>query len=73
MVVILQALGFKTYQNIEDRNMQLVGIDGAHPVWIGAPCNALTLLCFLPCLLSRFRETGKQNCGLCRWAYLLFM
>jgi exosortase family protein XrtF len=57
----LKALGFNTYQSYEDKDMQLVGVDGAHPVWIGAPCNALTLFMFFTLFIMAFPGSIKKK------------
>ncbi|MGZ3902818.1 MAG: hypothetical protein ACXVC6_03935, partial [Bacteroidia bacterium] len=43
---LLSAIGYTTYTNTVDVDFQFLGIDGAHPVWVGSPCNALTLFAF---------------------------
>lgn len=57
----LKLLGFTVYQSIEDSNMQLIGVDGAHPVWIGAPCNALTLFMFFALFVIAFPGDIKKK------------
>ena len=34
---LLNFLCFKTYKVLQDRDMQVIGIDGANGVWIGSP------------------------------------
>jgi exosortase family protein XrtF len=51
---LLKLFGFKTYQEQEDWDMQLIGIDGAHPVWIGNACNAMTLFAFFTFFVIAF-------------------
>lgn len=58
---LLNLLGYTTYRAIEEDNMQLLGIDGAHPIWIGAPCNALTLFAFFTLFVIAFPGNGKQK------------
>jgi exosortase family protein XrtF len=41
--VLLRALGYKTFVVLQDRDLQVLGIDGSNGVWIGSNCNALTL------------------------------
>ncbi len=57
----LKLVGFTVYQSVEDSNMQLIGIDGAHPVWIGAPCNALTLFMFFALFVVAFQGNIKRK------------
>ncbi|MHB8261166.1 MAG: exosortase X [Bacteroidia bacterium] len=58
---VLKLFGFSVYQSIEDSNMQLIGIDGAHPVWIGSPCNALTLFMFFALFVIAFPGSIKRK------------
>ena len=58
---VLKLLGFTVYQSVEDTNMQLVGIDGAHPIWIGSPCNALTLFMFFALFVIAFPGSVKKK------------
>ena len=57
---ILKLFGFTIYTSVED-NMQLIGIDGAHPVWIGRPCNALTLFMFFALFVIAFPGNVKRK------------
>ena len=58
---ILKLFGFSVYQTIEDRNLQLIGIDGSHPIWIGSPCNALTLFLFFAMFIIAFPGSVKRK------------
>ena len=58
--LILNFFGFTVYTSIED-DMQLIGIDGAHPVWIGSPCNALTLFMFFTLFVIAFPGSIKRK------------
>jgi len=58
---ILRLFGYSTYQAQEDRDMQLIGIDGAHPVWIGGPCNAMTLFAFFALFVLAFPVNTKSK------------
>jgi exosortase family protein XrtF len=40
---VLHTLGFKTFKVLQDRDMQVIGIDGSNGVWVGSNCNAITL------------------------------
>lgn len=60
-VYILKLFGYTTYQNREDQDMQLMGIDGSHPVWIGSPCNALTLIAFFALFVIAFPGNNKNK------------
>jgi exosortase family protein XrtF len=58
---VLKLFGFTVYQSIEDKDMQLIGIDGAHPIWIGSPCNALTLFMFFALFVIAFPGSIKKK------------
>lgn len=58
---ILHLLGYQTYRNQEDLDMQIIGIDGAHPVWIGSPCNAMTLFAFFALFVIAFPSSFKSK------------
>ena len=40
---LLQQMGYATFKVLQDRDMQVIGIDGSNGVWIGSNCNAITL------------------------------
>jgi exosortase family protein XrtF len=58
---LLKLAGYTVYKSVEDSNMQLIGIDGAHPVWIGSPCNALTLFMFFALFVIAFPGSTKRK------------
>ena len=41
---ILELLGYKTFASKEINDFQVFGIDGSNGVWIGGPCNGITLM-----------------------------
>lgn len=41
---ILETLGYKTFASKEVNDFQVFGIDGSNGVWIGGPCNGITLM-----------------------------
>lgn len=41
---ILNVLGYKTFASKEVNDVQVFGIDGSNGVWIGGPCNGITLM-----------------------------
>lgn len=43
-VAIFQFFGYKTFASRETNDIQVFGIDGSHGVWIGGPCNGITLM-----------------------------
>jgi len=40
----LELFSHDVYYTIDDLNYQMVGIDGAHPVWIGGPCDGVAIM-----------------------------
>jgi len=40
---VLHWLGYKTFMVLQNRDMQVLGIDGSGGVWVGSNCNAITL------------------------------
>lgn len=41
--ILLKLFGYETFKVLDDREFQVIGIDGSNGVWIGAACNAMTL------------------------------
>ena len=41
---ILAKLGYKTFASRDINDIQVFGIDGSNGVWIGGPCNGITLM-----------------------------
>ncbi|HXB38899.1 MAG TPA: archaeosortase/exosortase family protein [Bacteroidia bacterium] len=58
---LLNLFGFTTYRAVEEDNMQLLGIDGGHPIWVGTPCNAMTLFAFFTLFIIAFPGNIKQK------------
>jgi len=40
---LLEKIGYNTFTVLQDRDYQVVGIDGSNGVWVGSNCNAITL------------------------------
>jgi len=40
---VLRLVGYKTFLVLQDRDFQVIGIDGSNGVWVGSNCNAITL------------------------------
>lgn len=40
---ILKTIGYTTFTVLQDRDYQIIGIDGSNGVWVGSNCNAITL------------------------------
>lgn len=41
---ILEQFGYTTFASRDVNDMQVMGIDGSNGVWIGGPCNGITLM-----------------------------
>jgi len=41
--LILKILGYTTFKVLQDRDFQVIGIDGSNGVWVGSNCNAISL------------------------------
>ena len=41
---VLELLGYKTFASKEVDDLQVFGVDGSNGVWIGGPCNGITLM-----------------------------
>jgi exosortase family protein XrtF len=41
---IFEVLGYKTFASKEVNDFQVFGVDGSNGVWIGGPCNGITLM-----------------------------
>lgn len=40
---IVHFLGYETFKSLQDRDLQVIGLDGGTGVWVGSNCNAITL------------------------------
>lgn len=49
------------YYSTVDIEFQMVGIDGAHPVWIGAPCNGLSIIALFIIFIIAFPGPVKHK------------
>jgi exosortase family protein XrtF len=58
---ILSLFNHRVYMSGSDAEMQMVGIDGAHPVWIGGPCNAVTLMALFSIFVISFPGKLKNK------------
>lgn len=62
---LIRALGYKTFKNIEDKEVQVLGIDGSTGVWVGSPCNAISLFILFAAFIIPFPGSHKQ-----KWWYI---
>jgi len=51
---ILNLFNHVTYVSTDDINIQMIGIDGAHPVWIGRPCNGISVMAIFSIFIAAF-------------------
>lgn len=40
----LELFSYKVYYVLDDLEHQMIGVDGAHPVWIGGPCDGVAIM-----------------------------
>ena len=50
----LELFSFKVYFTMEDLNYQMIGVDGAHPVWIGGPCDGVSVMAIFLIFVSAY-------------------
>lgn len=55
----LKLVGYKTFTILQDRDFQIVGIDGSNGVWVGSNCNAITLFTLFSVFIVAY--PGNQN------------
>ncbi|MCC6372121.1 MAG: archaeosortase/exosortase family protein [Bacteroidia bacterium] len=57
----LNSLGYKTFMVLQDRDMQVVGIDGSNGVWVGSNCNAITLFALFAVFILTYPGNQKNK------------
>lgn len=55
----VKLLGYKTFTVLQDRDYQVIGIDGSNGVWVGSNCNAITLFSLFSVFI--FAYPGNQK------------
>ena len=60
-VAFLGAFGYKTFESKEVDDFQVFGIDGSNGVWIGGPCNGLTLIFLFAVFVIAYPGPIKQK------------
>ncbi len=55
----IKLLGYKTFTVLQDRDYQVIGIDGSNGVWVGSNCNAITLFSLFSVFI--FAYPGHQK------------
>lgn len=59
--VVLNAIGYKTFKVLQDRDMQVIGIDGSNGVWVGSNCNAITLFALFAVFIIAYPGNQKNK------------
>jgi len=58
---LLKFIGYKTFKVLQDRDMQVIGIDGSNGVWIGSNCNAITLFTLFSVFVVAYPGSQKNK------------
>ncbi|MEZ4720822.1 MAG: archaeosortase/exosortase family protein [Flavobacteriales bacterium] len=58
---ILQSIGFSLISESEIASIRTIGIDGTHGIWIGDPCNGLTLFALFTGFILAFPGPWKKR------------
>lgn len=58
---VLKALGYTTFKVLQDRDMQVIGIDGSNGVWVGSNCNAITLFSLFAVFIVAYPGNQKAK------------
>jgi exosortase family protein XrtF len=59
-VWVLDVLGFETFQG-EHETIRTIGIQGTHGLWIGDPCNGLTLFALFSLFIVAYPGNWKRK------------
>jgi len=57
----LEAFSYKVYLVMDNLNFQMIGIDGAHPVWIGGPCDGVSIMAIFLIFISAYPGNQKHK------------
>jgi exosortase family protein XrtF len=57
----LESIGYKTFMILQDRDYQVIGIDGSNGVWIGSNCNAITLFSLFSVFIIAYPGKTKNK------------
>lgn len=57
----LKAFGYKTFKILQDRDLQVIGIDGSNGVWVGSNCNAITLFSLFAVFIIAYPGNQKHK------------
>src|SRR5690606_31585355 len=58
---VLNALNYKTFTVLQDRDMQVIGIDGSNGVWVGSNCNAISLFILFSIFIIAYPGNQKNK------------
>lgn len=58
---IFDKLGYKTFASRDVNDMQVFGIDGSNGVWIGGPCNGITLMFLFAIFVIAYPGSTKNK------------
>ncbi len=64
---ILLFFGYKTFLILQDRDYQVIGIDGSNGVWVGSNCNAISLFILFSVFIFWYPGYNKS-----KWWFILF-
>jgi exosortase family protein XrtF len=64
--LLLQWMGYTTFKVLQDRDLQVIGIDGSNGVWVGSNCNAITLFALFAVFIIAYPGSQKH-----KWWYLV--
>lgn len=59
--LVLRLLGYKTFKVLQDRDMQVLGIDGSNGVWVGSNCNAISLFSLFSVFILAYPGPWKHK------------
>lgn len=59
--LLLELLGYDTLTASHDVNIRTIGIDGTHGLWIGDPCNGITLFALFTGFVIAFPGSLKRK------------
>jgi len=58
---VLKLFGYKIFTVLQDRDFQVVGIDGSNGVWVGSNCNAITLFSLFTVFILTYPGEQKNK------------
>ena len=57
----LRLFGYKTFMVLQDRDIQVLGIDGSNGVWVGSNCNAISLFSLFSVFIIAYPGPWKHK------------